>query len=351
MGFQEELDQICPGLSSEQSSELREFLAASHEVEPDELASSTVQEWFEQTGDQGYDSDTLQQTLMQIASVLLSASQQERFIADWSSSLSSNITVGDFIEALLLNYPELNLTITSLTIAAEEEHKALCAQSGGTGKDSGFTKTWRSPGTRTTKQKVKAFGADALEGVAGGLFLGGVAKVIQLAVSGRPKEDSLNNGERERGIVMIERPGQDPIEVDTRTVVDDSNNSDMIYRRPVNFKKLAGNDDLSFSDSDFGEELAEHSDIDPRREAHRLEDSDLANQVSRPRANTEPSRLPSNPERDLMRRSIHENLANELADIARADAHEVLDDAASGVKKEVNDEISAEENMEADLEF
>ena len=96
MGFHEELDQICPGLFSDDSSELREFLAASHEVDPDVLDSSTIQEWFEKAGDQGYDSDTLQHTLRQNASAVLSASQQERFLADWSSSLSSNITVAAF---------------------------------------------------------------------------------------------------------------------------------------------------------------------------------------------------------------------------------------------------------------
>lgn len=326
MGFLEELDQICPGLSSDHSSELREFLAASHEVDQDLLDSSTLQEWFEQAGDQGYDSDTLQQTLRQIASTVLSARQQERFLADWSSSLSSNRTVAEFIAALLLNYPELKLILTKLTIAAEEEHKALSAQAGGTGKDSGFTKTWKTPGTRTTKQKSEAFGADALEVAAGVLFLGGVGKLGHLALQGRQKAEVPDNGEW-KGIVTIRRHGQDDVEIDTRT-----------------HEEVSDIDPADLTDEDVFSDLGN---ADFRKLDRRFAQSDLSNLMARPRADTDPF----DPERQ-MRFSLDMDVhpAPELADIAQNGVDKVLDDVASDITNDVRAEINVEEGIESDLD-
>ena len=71
MAFLENLQQLCPKLSSEQASDLRELFVASYKLEPDMLTSTTLQSWFAESANQGYNPETLQETLNQIASAIL----------------------------------------------------------------------------------------------------------------------------------------------------------------------------------------------------------------------------------------------------------------------------------------
>lgn len=357
--FTETIRNVHPDITEQSASELREFLVTAHERHQSDSQSLSLglQAVQQEILDQGYDWSDLITNLVDLICADLPEYQHKRFVAELDRLYSGNESLLEVRSVMASDYPSALEALQNLIQDAGNEHEELAGMAGGTSR---FIKTWQKDPNRTRTEKAEAIGADIAEAGVGVAVISGLAYgAYRLATRGARAaevESIVNQGikesgiAREGGIVRIERPGHDPVDVDTRTVIDDSNSSDIVFRRP-NFKNLAGDDDAGFSVSDFRDELAEPiGDINYRREAHRLQESDLSNRVARPRANTEPSRLPSNPERDLMRPSLDKEPEAELTDIARRDAAQALDDAASDITNDARAEINVEESIESDLD-
>ena len=136
MAFSERIQQLCPAVSNEQATELREFLVEASgrlKAEPTLMASS-LKTMEQEATDQGYDWDSVVMVLQQVAKASSAGDEPEQLMNAWQTCMASEGSIADFSAVLSDRFPEIHSTLVELVELAREEHAALSGVAGGLSK-------------------------------------------------------------------------------------------------------------------------------------------------------------------------------------------------------------------------
>ena len=178
MAFSERFQQLCPAVSNEQATELREFLVEASERLKSEpaLMASSLKTLEQEATDQGYDWDSVVMVLQQLAKASSAGDEQEQLMTAWQTCTSSEGSIADFTAVLSDRFPEIYSTFRELVEMAREEHAALSGVAGG-------TSSWRIDPSRTSSQKKKARHKDYIEAGIAAAGVAGVSWVVNSAIN------------------------------------------------------------------------------------------------------------------------------------------------------------------------
>ena len=136
MAFSERIQQLCPAMSNEQASELREFLVEASErlKAVPALMASSLKTLEQDATDQGYDWDSVVMALQQVAKASSAGDEPEQLMNAWQTCMASEGSIADFSAVLSDRFPDIHSTLVELVEMAREQHRALSGVSGGLSK-------------------------------------------------------------------------------------------------------------------------------------------------------------------------------------------------------------------------
>ena len=148
MAFSEQVRQLCPSVSNEQATAMRELIVeARQQVEADpELMAMGLQKLKDEVTDQGYEWEDLVWTMHQLTQALLSADSANQLETAWNDSMACNTRIDNFAVMLNRDYPTLSSMLLDLADEALEEHQALSGLAGGTHIGKGIATASRTTG-------------------------------------------------------------------------------------------------------------------------------------------------------------------------------------------------------------
>lgn len=155
MDFGKRIQQLCPGVSNEQATELREFLVEASErleAEPALMASS-LKTLEQEATDQGYAWDSVVMVLQQVANASSEGDEPEQLMQAWQTCTASVGSIADFTAVLTDRFPEIHSTFVELVELAQDEHRALSGVAGGSNVGRALASPWKKTPNATQKQR------------------------------------------------------------------------------------------------------------------------------------------------------------------------------------------------------